>query len=257
MFHNTTTIRHTHSPQTSFFKEKRLAYGVLDRIKGMAETVITKTGKVGKFLYTASAPIRWTLFPISYTLGLGWKAAKWTAPKIEWGARYGKEVGLGIGKDAIVGSIWEIAKAPLYFAKKNLIDNTRDIMKGVFTTPLNILRIPKNLWSGIKESISSTRTGIKEVYDHTRNLSPLKAINSTRKAIWNTLTAPIVSPLAPVFETPKKVISNIWSSLMDYPKQLWESPKKVRDGVARALNAHNTATSEMSAKQEVPAMAAA
>ncbi len=252
MFHNTTTICHRNSYQKNFFKEKRLAHiagaGFLAGLKsfGSGALGVAKKGfSVGKIL---TLPIRLPFMPVWAGLKYGWKYGQKGVGKLEEGARCGKEVGLG-AFNSTVGSIWELTKAPLFFVKKNIIDNARDIIKGVFTTPLNILRIPKNILVGIGKSITATRTGVKEVFEHTKNLNPFQAINSARKAIWETFTAPITTPLMPVLETPINVGKNIGGSVLEYPLRIHESKKRFRRGINRAMNCRSTAKTEMAAKQ--------
>ena len=248
MFHNASTIRHFHS-EFEPFKEKRLVFGKLDSVKGFFSKAGGKAKVAGGFLKKVSWPLRVGMFPLRYPLGWTFKSWKFGVEKIAMGAGYakgfGKTVAMGLGKTAIGESIWEIVKAPLLFAKKNVVDNTRDILKGVFSTSMDVLRMPKNLWLGIKESVSATRGGVKETLKNVIGLHPIDAIQSARKAIWTTFTAPFTRPIAPLFQTPKKVIENIGDSVLQYPYQMEKSYGKFKEGIRYTMGTHQAGVIDM------------
>ncbi|MCK5613727.1 hypothetical protein KAR91_68315, partial [Candidatus Pacearchaeota archaeon] len=185
--------------------------------------------------------------------------------KGKWAAHYGKEVGLGIGKDAIGGSMWELSKAPIMFAWRNIVHNMRDITRGVFTTPMNILKSPQNLWEGAREAVSDTRNSIGDLANGIREINPFRAIdvaregvggilkapfvpfvdtfklvNKTRKVIQNTALMPfkaIWNPTKKILETPINVGKNIGLSVGEYPYRVYKSPTHLKRGFGRVINA--------------------
>ncbi len=248
MFHNSTTIWHNPLSQAPTFKEKRMVNFGLGTIWSSMKTGGSVLKTVAGLGWKASYPLRVPGILAWGGIKAGAKSLSFVGKKAKWGAHYGKEVGLGIGKDAIGGSVWELSKAPIMFAWRNLVDNTRDIMKGVFTTPMNILKSPKYLWEGIKGAVGDTRNSMSDLLNETMELNPLGIANQTRKVVQNTLLAPfkaIWNPAKKILETPMNVGKNIGLSIGEYPYRIYKSPTHIRRGVDRVLNAHHTASAQI------------
>jgi hypothetical protein len=275
MFHSSTTIRH--SPFVSQVRsgENRLVFkeaiSGINKYDAFVETHGTKAGgwvkehlprlhKTGSVLWKLAWPIRIGLFPLRYPLG-------WTIDGVSWGldkafeeGRYLKQWGIELGGATKKGasSVWELVKGPLLFAKRNIVDQVRDGVKGALRVGWNTLASPKRfLVDGLGNSIKETRKGIGEVWKlkwhGLRN--PIKAANATRKAIWASLKAPFVAAGAPVAEEAKKMIwkdmdkkdathgmvGNVVSSVMAYPEQMGESYNRVDEGLTILKGAHSKA----------------
>lgn len=259
MFKNPIIIWHQPTAQKNLFTEKRLIHAAAPSMPATAAAAPTGTGfkasmisgwsKVKGFgrsvggLIT-SRPVRWTLFPATMATMATIKAVKWTYGKAARYGRFGMEVGMGI-KEATVDPLWRLLQAPLIFLKKNLIDNIRDGVKAILSTPFtvgmalyrtpgNIFRIPKNLFLGAKNAISDTRKKVGDTIKHISELSPIKAIGDARRSITSLLAMPFktaASPLKPLIYEPAKeivephakMVINIKDSLMAYPKSIYST----------------------------------
>lgn len=275
MFHNSTTIWHSPRPEKNLSKEKRVAYGViLTSIQAAATTAWKVTGGAYRLGKKVTYPLR---LPLKLAIGGVVKGAEYANKGfgyVELGARTGYEVGMGIGKDAIGGSVLELAKAPVMFAKRNLVDNTRDIIKGlvttpveftknVFTTPFRVLKKvvsapfkflgdPKETLSGMKNtifsSVNSVRNSISKTVDNALDFKFGEIIKGTRNGIGKVLNIPyqmIKAPVVPLLRTPAKVAANIGLSVGEYPYRLYKSPSHWPKGYNRVMNSYSTAKAEL------------
>jgi hypothetical protein len=278
MFHPSTTIWHNPLPQKNLFTEKRLIYGAKwEAFKSTMSQTKLGLGHLWRIGKRVTYPFRLPLLLPFMALKHMGKPLDWGLAKAEWGLRYGKEVGAGVLKNGIFDSTLELAKAPLYFLKRNLVDNTRDIIKGVFTTPINFAKAvctgpyhfikkaflapwhlatsPLKTLTGLKNSVVNTVKGVRGSVNKTlSNILGFKVkelAKSTRNTIGGILSAPFKlawKPIKPLVETPRKVVSNIYKSFYEYPYRIGEGAKHIRAGVDRVLNAHHTVSSEMAAE---------
>ena len=278
MFHNSTTIRHNFNPTQSLFKEKRMAYGALDDLKAAADKVTRGTSKAFSKIGGATQKIyknrlvKWSLFPATSVIGAGMKVIGLGMDGTEIAIRTGAEVGKGIGKEMILDTGLELAKAPVNCVKKTLLHNFRDIFKGIFKLPVNVVKAPfrfagslwkypKKVFEGIAKTASNTRSRVSEVLGNISNLKPFSAINSTRKAItgtlYDTIKEPLLSPLktvfidpvAPVFEMPRDVIRNVVSAHLEYPVRIYNAPGHIIKGGKTVWNAPSKAMSDFRASK--------
>lgn len=282
MFHNSTTIWHHPLPQVASFKEKRMVNFVgLGAVGGAMKTGWGVTKTAASWGWKATYPLR---IPGILALGAmktGAKSLGFVGKKGKWVGHFGKEVGLGIGKDAIGGSVLELGKAPIMFGYRNIVHNMRDITKGIFTTPGNILRAPGNLLSGASEGIADTRNSVSELVNEAKEFNPFRAIevaregiggilkapfipfvdafkiaNKTRKVVQNALLTPfkaIWKPTKKILETPINVGKNIGLSIAEYPYRIYKSPTHIKKGLNRVANAHITASAAANSDVEIPA----
>src|SRR5512137_2364715 len=116
MFHPLTTIWHNPLPQKTLFSEKRLVYGAKwEAFKSTLSQTKVGLGHLWRFGKKVTYPLRLPLLlPFKALKHMG-KPLDWGFAKVEWGLRYGKEVGAGVFKNGIFDSTLELAKAPLYF----------------------------------------------------------------------------------------------------------------------------------------------
>ena len=210
---------------------------------------------VAKFGWTLTKPLRWPFKMVWGGMKKGAEFGNRVIDTAEWGLRWGKEAGKGVVWTGIGGSLWELTKAPLDFLKFNLLYNTRDVLKDVFTlkTPRNIFKSPVHAWEGFKEGITQTRTHISDALKKAKAFKPFAALNSTRKAIGSLMKTPfktVWKPTRAILDTPIQMGNNIKDSFLAYPKHLYNLPQPIRKGVNRVLNAHNVAGAEMKDAQK-------
>lgn len=256
MFYNTTTIWHKPHPQQNFFKERRTPYGTWQWLKGIGSSVVGGVAKTGHFTkkVAKSWPVRSITYPLTFPTRKTIQGARWLYKKATWGGNYGKELGLGVvGKENSVGrSLFELLMAPVNYVK-HVVLGTRELVKGVFTTPLNILKSPINAWRGFREGISNTRKNIIDTFSNINSNSPLQALNSTRKSIQSLIGTPfraIWKPTREVADAPIKVTREGANAVLSYPRAIPASLRQVRGTISRILNAHNTTSSLMKEREE-------
>lgn len=202
-----------------------------------------------KFITT---PARMVLWPITKPLSLGVKYIPKLTDKLKVPVKATREAIGGVFKGSIYGGAKELVKAPLVFIKKNIVDNFRDVLKGVFKTPKNILKIPKNIGLGFKDGILKIRSRVKEVIGSVLKGHPLKAIGHAALLPFTTAAIPLRTISKPITELAKPaepVAKNIKDAYMAYPHGLAESGRNIKKGIDRTSNCIETAKAEVVAEQ--------
>lgn len=274
MFHNSTTIWHNPRSQQNFFKEKRLAYGVIwGSIKAAANTAWRVTGGVYRFGKKVTYPLRLPFHGAIYGIKKGAEYTNKGMKYVELGGRTGYEVGMGTFKTGIGGAAFEIAKAPVIALKRILIDNTRDVIQGIFRTPVEFtknvfgtpfraikalftapykfIKAPKETIVGMKNSVvgavNSVRGKVGNALDNVLDFKLPDIFKGTRDAVSKVLKLPyriIKAPLQPLLRTPYDVARNYALAGWEYPKGLYNSPAHFVKGYQRVRNSYSTAKAE-------------
>jgi hypothetical protein len=253
MFHNSTTIWHFPRQETSFYKENRRSFLLLDLLKTAATTTLRTVGIVGRFAWNIAQPIR---LPFRIAWGGMKKGMEYVNKGIdhaEWGVRCTREALTGVFYTGLGKGAFEMVRGPLDFLKYNLVDNTRTILTDILTlkTPRNILKSPGAAWEGMRKGMQETGQNARELYKNVKAVSPLKAINSARKTVWSLLRTPfkaVGNAAKTAGETPIKAGSNILKSKWAYVEHMYKAPGHLKEGWERVRNAPATATEEMEDK---------
>ncbi len=257
MFYNTTTLWRNNDFHTSFVKEKRMPRMAAEKAKAALAASGSGLKVFGKGLWKGfkwvTTPARMVLWPITKPLSLGIKYIPKFTDKLKIPVKATREAIGGVFKGSIYGGIKELVKAPFIFIKKNLVDNFRDVLKGVFQTPGNILRIPKNIGLGFMNGISQTRSRVKKVIGNVLTGHPLRAIGNTALLPFTAAAIPlrtISKPITELAKPGKPVAENIKDAYMAYPNGLVESGRNIKKGIDRVSNCVATAKAEVAAEQE-------
>ncbi len=262
MFHNTTTLWHNNDFHTSFVKEKRMPRMAAEKAKAVAKASGSGLKVLGRGLWKGfkwvTFPARIVLWPITKPLSLGTKYIPRVLDKFKMPIKATREAAAGVFKGSIYGGMKELVKAPLICIQKNLVHNFRDVIKGVFKTPGNVIRIPKNMWLGLKNGISKTRSRVGKIVKNVKSGQPVRAFGNTISLPFSIAATPVRMVGRPSIELAKPakpVAENIGNGLMAYPRGIQKSVKNVRSGIDRTLNCVKTAKQEVAATETASNMA--
>lgn len=253
MFHSSTTLRHHFRANPMNFGEKRLVH------VGFKETLVSAWGGIARGagalwrgFNALTLPAKLPLMPFWWGLKKGWQAFEAGGRYAVQGAASGVETVRSATVDLLGKPLWTLVKTPLTDIRMNLLDNSREIIKGVFRLPINLLRTPGAMVTSARESVSNLFEGGKNLltfqgdfWNSVKGVSWRHPIKSTRNIIGSALggVGEVLVPSAArahvkaCLETPWNVGSNIVNSKTQYLKAIPASFKEVRTGVQSTLGA--------------------
>lgn len=230
------------------------------KLKAVGQKAGSVFGGAWKVIKYATLPARLALWPVYKPVTYGLKKLSVAGKQLEVPARTAREGvsslfgakfwGKGKEKPSILKATATLLAAPFICIKKNIIDNTRSVIKGIFKTPGNILRTPGKAWEGLKMSTSNTRKRIGKVVENVRAGQPFRAIGNIAAAGWNMGMAPvrmITKPARHVLSPVEEVGTNIYHGFMAYPHSVHKSSQQVRGSITRTLGSYGTAKAEKAA----------
>ena len=280
MFHNSTPIWHNPVNDKNFFKEKRLVFGFFGAVGESFKAIgrgVVKVGHYGK-RGIKSWPVRACFSPITKAYEYTAKGAHWTYDKITWTGHCAKEAAKGVVgiRNSIGRGFVDLALSPLVAVKRLFVNNFRDVIKGIFVTPVKLIgdvcaipyRLTKALFTSpkylvhpiktivaMKNAVVKTANGVREkaghVLDDITGLHFLKLAGRTRDTIFNALKVPakaIAKPIQHAGQMPYDIVRNTGEAALAYPEGIKKWVLGIRDGVKRIIDSPKAASAIMAAK---------
>ena len=253
MFTPSTHLWHPHRDANFSFRERRLVHVEVwgwEAAKGFAGKVGTKVEKGWNALGVLTWPLRAPFIPAHWLIKKTWNGMIWTANKTREGVLTAFEGSKSIAVDAVGKPMWRLAKTPLADVKMNLVDNTREITKGIFQGIYNVIRTPDYLLRSIGQSAKSVFTGGWEVAKSLRSFSPSTIASATRHAIGGVIAPPAFRELMRLYkETPintsRNVLKNILESKWQYFTAIPDAARMTKEGIMSVGSAHARALEDM------------
>ncbi len=252
MFTPSTHLWHPHRDTRFSFREHRLVHAeAWDDVKGFFKGVGGFFQKNWNIVRVITWPVHAPLIPIIWGFKKTWQGAVWTAEKTREAALTIFEgAGKSIARDSIIKPLWRLAKTPLADVKMNLVDNTREITKGIFQGVYNILRTPDCLLRSIGQSAKSVFTGSWEVAKSLKSFSPGTIASATRHAVGNVIAPPAFRELMHLYEqtpinTSRNVLKNILKSKWQYLTAIPDAARMTKAGIVSVGSAHARALQDV------------
>ncbi|MFH0820546.1 MAG: hypothetical protein V1908_02115 [Candidatus Peregrinibacteria bacterium] len=237
MFHNRTTLWHFPT-QSDPVGQKRLTFAFVDSIKGFGSKIAGFGRGTKTFLKIITLPIWLPFYPLK-------GAARLAGRGLEKGAEVGTRSAFAVA-ETVRTLAWNVlgkpfttlAAAPFVDVWRTVGANTRDIIKGIFRIPVNVVRTPKAIWNSMKESGSNFGHGVANLatfkgdfWNSVKHFKLFHPITSTRKMVGEVMggIGGVVLPnaarahLKASFEIPIDVSRNVVTAKTQYLSRMRQS----------------------------------
>ena len=186
MFHNSTTI-YRFTRNTAFVSgERRMVYGIGDKVQGAVGKILSFGKSKGKIFGRAAfdnpffrlvfAPFFWAKKGVD----LAYEGTVRAAHKVEWAGRTAFEAGKGLLWKSTTRPALTLGLSALRNVKMCLWDLPISVVKGMIRFPIALAKSPLELVRGVRDSIVSVPKNVSELYT---NLKQLDVRNSVRSLL--------------------------------------------------------------------------
>lgn len=256
MFHNSTTLHHSHSQSFALGKEKRLVYiGWLAQKKMVAAVGWEYMRPLRKVARVYSWAFGWPL--ITKGADLAMKGLDKTIHGAELAAHTALEGGKGV-LQMTAEPIGRLVYSRLVALKRFLVDVPIATVSAAIRTPIALAKSPLEMIRGVRSAISSVPGNVGEIFNSIREFSLMDTLRNTRKAVTDVLLPPITMPVKPIFtptyELGKTIFDANWQTVQTARSNLTQV---VPNGARKVWNAPNAATVTVNAKRAERAAAQA